>query len=63
MAQLLVRGEGCCVVLGDEAAKVEDDADVGDREGAARVLLDAYDGQTPGLRQAPDNLEALGERT
>src|SRR5579859_75918 len=51
VTQPLVGGEAGGVLICDHSAKVQHDAAVGDREGAARVLLDEQDGEA----------EAVGE--
>src|SRR4051812_9040843 len=57
--EVLVAHEGAGRVCDDDAAEVEDDADVGDREGAAGVLLDEQHGQALGVDQLADQAEDL----
>ncbi len=47
VSELLVGGQGRCVVVGDDPAEVQHDAPVGHRQGAASVLLDEQDRSGP----------------
>src|SRR3954454_12248791 len=60
VAELFVSGQDVGGLVDDDPAEVEHDGSMGDREGAAGVLLDQHDGQAVVGDQTAQQVEDLG---